>query len=260
MAAFEAGQLELYRGDFLAGLNVRNAPGFEQWALLERERLKELYQRVLVDRLEAAESRGDDRAVIETARPLLGLDNLREEWHRALMRAYARQGQREAALAQFDLCRQVLAVELGAGPATETADLAETIRQGRMDTATDLSPASLVTGSERELLHHSSVPRHNLPPQSTPFIGREKELTGLNDLIANADVRLISVVGPGGTGKTRLALALAERQLETDRFPNDVYFINLAPLSSALHIIPTMAEALKFPLDRGEQQTRTPKQ
>ncbi len=260
VTAFEAGQLDLYRGDFLAGLNVRNAPGFEQWALFERERLKGLYQEALTWQLETAQSRGNDQAVIETARQLLGLDNLGEGWHRALMRAYARQGQREAALTQFDLCRQVLQAELGVGPAAETVALAEAIRQGQVRTTTAVSPVSPSTGSGRRLPSPSAAPRHNLPPQSTPFIGREAELAALDDLIANSGVSLITIVGSGGIGKTRLALAFAQRQIETDRFPNGVYLVNLAPLTAAEHIIPTMAEALNFPLDTSEQQTRTPKQ
>ena len=75
----------------------------------------------------------DDPAIIETAHELLRLDNLREDWYRALMRAYARQGKREAALAQFVQCRQVLQAELGVEPITETVALAEAIRQGRFE-------------------------------------------------------------------------------------------------------------------------------
>ena len=102
---FEAGQIDLYRGDFLEGLNVRDAFGFEEWSLFERERLKGIYKGALVRQLESSESRGDDPTVIETAHKLLRLDNLTEGWYCSLMRAYARQGQREAALAQFELCR-----------------------------------------------------------------------------------------------------------------------------------------------------------
>ena len=114
----------------------------------------------------------------------------------------------------------------------------------------------------RALLDELAVapPPYNVPTQPTPFIGREAELTALDDLIANPEIRLITIVGPGGMGKTRLALASAERHLETGRFPNGIYFVPLAPLSSVDHIIPTMAEALDFPLDAGGKQTRTPKQ
>ncbi|MCP4426195.1 MAG: protein kinase, partial [Chloroflexi bacterium] len=101
---------------------------------------------------------------------------------------------------------------------------------------------------------------HNLPPQPTPFIGREAELTALDDFIANPEIRLATIVGPGGMGKTRLALACAERQLTARYFANGVFFVNLAPLSKVDHIIPTMAKALNFPLRGGEQEKRAPKQ
>ncbi|UCC64798.1 MAG: tetratricopeptide repeat protein, partial [Anaerolineae bacterium] len=113
------------------------------------------------------------------------------------------------------------------------------------------------------------TPRHNLPAQATPFIGREDELAHLNRLISDPDARLITIVGPGGIGKTRLALAAAERQLDatrtTDagpepRFPDGVHFVPLAALSSADQIVPTVAEALTFQLRAGEDEARTPKQ
>lgn len=241
VAAFEAGQLDLYRGDFLAGLNVRNAPSFEQWALIERERLRGIYQEALTRQLETVESRGDDQAVIETARQLLDLDNLGEGWHRALMRAYARQGQREAALAQFDLCRQILQTELGVEPAAETVTLAKAIRQGQVRTTTADSP-----GSERSLPVHSATPRHNLPPQSTPFIGREEELAEITRRLTNPACRLLTLVGPGGIGKTRLALAAAECLLPGETFPGGIYFVPLAALSSVDFLVSALADRLNF--------------
>ena len=114
----------------------------------------------------------------------------------------------------------------------------------------------------------SSSPRprvtHNLPPQLTPFIGRDEELAALADLIADPKVRLITIVGPGGMGKTRLSLAAVERQLEASPseggpFPNSIFFIALAPLRSAEHIVPTIAEALDFQMEGG-QGGRSPRQ
>jgi predicted ATPase/DNA-binding SARP family transcriptional activator len=272
---FEAGQSDLYRGDFLEGLNVRDAFGFEEWTLFERERLKGIYQAALTRRLETSESGGDDQAVIETAHKLLSLDNLREGRYRALMRAYARQGQREAALAQFDLCRQVLKTELGVEPGADTVALAEAIRQGTIETTPDVPPTPLPP--------RPPAPLHTLrvPPQPTPFIGREAELTALDDLIADPSVRMVTIVGLGGMGKTRLALALAEKVVGSERqlirtatvrsspgaeptllFPNGVFFVSLAPLSGVDQIVPTIAQALDFRLETGQTGglTRKPQQ
>jgi len=130
VAAFEAGEIDLYRGDFLEGLSVRNAFGFEDWAFFERERLRDRYQAGLVERLVADEAQGDDDAVIEIAHQLLRLDNLREDWHQTLIKAYARQGKREAALTQYEMYFQILKTELGIEPVTETFSLVEMIKQG----------------------------------------------------------------------------------------------------------------------------------
>ena len=90
-------------------------------------------------------------------------------------------------------------------------------------------------------------PSHNLPPQPTPFIGRETELAQLADLLAEPDLRLITIVGPGGMGKTRLALAVAEAQLSQSRFIGGIFFVSLAHLSESEAIIPAIAEAVGYP-------------
>jgi hypothetical protein len=92
--------------------------------------------------------------------------------------------------------------------------------------------------------------KHNLPIQVTPFVGREAELAELERLLRDPDVRLVTVLGAGGMGKTRLALQAAESLC--DRFPNGVYFVSLAPLQSAEAIVPTIAEALSFAFYEGD--------
>jgi predicted ATPase len=87
-------------------------------------------------------------------------------------------------------------------------------------------------------------PRHNLPAQTTPFIGRQAELVELARLLEDPAVRLVSIVGLGGMGKTRLALEVAAAQL--DRFKHGVYLVPLAPLQAAEAIVPTIAGALGF--------------
>ncbi|MCI0399492.1 MAG: protein kinase, partial [Chloroflexi bacterium] len=89
------------------------------------------------------------------------------------------------------------------------------------------------------------APLHNLPHQPTLFIGREAEMADIRQLLLDEPAcRLLTLVGPGGIGKTRLALALAEAVL--DAFLHGVFFVPLAPLSSAGQILPTLAESLDF--------------
>jgi predicted ATPase/transcriptional regulator with XRE-family HTH domain len=99
-----------------------------------------------------------------------------------------------------------------------------------------------------------------LPPQFTPLIGRVAELNTLDSLFSNAGLRLATIVGPGGMGKSRLALAVAERQLSTVRFPDGVFFVELVPVDTAEQIATKIANTLDFPLVGGGRQTRTPRQ
>jgi len=89
----------------------------------------------------------------------------------------------------------------------------------------------------------SSCP-NNLPIQTTPFLGREEELGKITELLKNPSCRLVTLIGPGGIGKTRLALQAAAEEIE--RFTHGVYFIALDPLSSADFLVAAIAEALKF--------------
>ncbi|MBC7870245.1 MAG: AAA family ATPase [Chitinophagaceae bacterium] len=94
------------------------------------------------------------------------------------------------------------------------------------------------------------VTKHNLPLASTPFIGRTHELADIAKLIVDPDCRLLTLVGPGGIGKTRLALE-AVGELET--YTDGVYFAPLQPLSSPDFIVSTIAEALNFQFCPGEE-------
>jgi predicted ATPase len=106
-------------------------------------------------------------------------------------------------------------------------------------------------------LEHSP---QNLPIQPTPFIGRAHELASLETILTQSNTRLVTLTGPGGMGKTRLALAVAERQLRSERFADGAFFVALAPVGAPEHIITTLADALAFPLATGGPQTHTPRQ
>jgi predicted ATPase len=101
---------------------------------------------------------------------------------------------------------------------------------------------------------------NNLPIPPTPFVGRVEELTDLEELLTDPDKRLVSIVGAGGMGKSRLAIRLAAQQLmamtssngkEEPRFPDGAFFVRLAPLESTEAILPTIAEAFGFTFYEG---------
>ena len=103
------------------------------------------------------------------------------------------------------------------------------------------------TGKRMVGLSAESRGKHpnNLPAQTTRLIGREKELQEVVQLLMRDDARLLTLTGPGGTGKTRLSLEVAAELLE--RFRSGVYFVRLAPISDIELVVPTIAQTLGIP-------------
>lgn len=104
-------------------------------------------------------------------------------------------------------------------------------------------------------LRSLSTSPHNLPVQLTSFVGREQDLLRLRALLLDADVRLLTLTGPAGTGKTRLALQLAEDTLA--EFPRGVFFVPLAPLADPELVPSTIAEAIGVREVAGQSLPRT---
>ena len=205
--------VDLYQDELLAGFAVRDAPAFDEWLLLQREQLRDLVIRALDFLIAGYTRRGDHADGIACATRLLALEPWREEAHRQLMLLLARSGQRSAALAQYETCRRILADELGVEPMDETIALYEHLRA-------TLAP-----------------PPHNLPPPPTAFVGRERELAVLAERLADPTCRLVTIVGLGGSGKTRLALQAARRYVTPETmvggqlFPDGVYLVELVGIS-----------------------------
>jgi predicted ATPase/DNA-binding SARP family transcriptional activator len=235
-----AAAVAVYHGDLLPGFTCDSLP-FEDWLRLERERLHQAALEAMSTVTANYLQTGRFDQAQSVARQQLGLEPWRESAFRQLMQAYALAGDRVNALAQYAQCREVLWAELGIEPAGETVALYESIKSG------DYGP---ITAGE------SFVPlvevQHHLPAYATPFIGREAELAALDDFVADPSVRLVTIVGPGGIGKTRLAVAAAERVLAAGIFPEGLYFIDLAPLPETGRILPALADALNFPLPGGD--------
>jgi predicted ATPase/DNA-binding CsgD family transcriptional regulator len=110
-------------------------------------------------------------------------------------------------------------------------------------------------GRRLGLLASAARPPHNLPLPPTPFIGREAELAALASYLVDPATRLITIFGPGGVGKTRLALAAARNQLNSEQTPHPfaqgIYFVPLAGLKTADLLTPTVAEALNLRFEEG---------
>ncbi len=245
------GAVSLYHGDFLAGLPVEDAPLFQEWRLAQQESLhQEILEALLA--LSASYAAGGDLVLqANTLRRLLQLQPWHEEAHRQLMDALARTGQRTAALTQYKRCRQILADELGVEPAEETTALYRLIQAE--PAPGDVRPRPLASRHR---------PGHNLPPATTPFIGRDTLLAQLVDTLPETGVRLVTLLGPGGAGKTRLALEAARRLLPS--FPGGVWFVPLADVPRSASeddirqaLAGTILEHLGLTLQQPEDPWRT---
>ena len=217
----------LYRGDFMDGFVLRGAPAFDEWMLAQRARYRDVMLHVLHVLTSHHLRRREYGRAVDTASRLLALDNWREEAHRQLMQALARSGQRGAALAQYETCRRILERELGISPSVETQLLSERIRAA------------------------GNRPRHNLPLSTTPFFGREAELARIDAWVNDPNSRLLTIIGPGGAGKSRLALE-AVRPYQTD-FLEGVWFVSLAAASGKSGMVTAMAAAIGFQFATAER-------
>jgi DNA-binding SARP family transcriptional activator/predicted ATPase/Tfp pilus assembly protein PilF len=216
-----AATLSTYGGDFLADFYLPGAPRFNDWVNGEQERLRRGVLGALEQLVTLALETSNPPLGIAAAEKWLGIDELDETAHAHLIHLLALNGQGIAALAHYDRLVRLLRDELGVDPEPETAALI--VRVGRGDI--------VVVTPDR------STPRpvlaHNLPRELTPFIGRTAERAVLVARLLDRAYPLVTVIGEGGMGKTRLALAAA-RYLIADGAPlksifaDGVWFVSLA--------------------------------
>jgi DNA-binding SARP family transcriptional activator len=225
---------ELYGGGFLAHFFLPDSAPFEEWAALKREVLQRQALEALSYLVSYYERRGEYATAEAYVRRQLALEPWHESAHRHLMRLLMLNNQRSQALAHYEQCCRILAEELGVDPAAETTALYEQIRDESQEIIADVTRLALP--AERA---------HNLPPPPTPFVGREQELAGIAALLDDPACRLLTLVGAGGIGKTRLALQAATEQL--DAFADGVYFVPLAAVPSADLAIAAIGEAIGSP-------------
>lgn len=236
LADIDAGDLETavshYHGDLLPGFTCDSLE-FENWLRQERESLHNLALETMVELTRDHLQNGRYQKAQTIARQQLNLEPWRERAHRQLMHACVLAGDRNKALAQFEVCKETLWDELGVDLAPETVTLFEDIKAGRYG----------ATISDAYLTPPIKV-RHNLPAELTPLIGRELERSQIKQQLTQDGHRLVTIVGPGGMGKTRLAIAIGKELLT--QFQDGVYFVDLAPLAEADEIPSTIAAVLDY--------------
>ena len=224
----------LYRADFLAGFSLTDAVEFDAWQTIQTETLRLELAGVLEKLAHGLADRGQFDDAISAARQWLAQDPLNEAAHCALIVFHGRAGDRAAAARQFSECARVLQAELGIAPGPETVALHEAV-----------IVASTTAGRVGGASAAPAAPFASLPADATPFIGREPELAQVAERLADPGCHLLTVLGPGGMGKTRLAIQAACRAL--DHFSQGVYFVDLAPLTSAEQLSTAVLQALRAP-------------
>ncbi len=256
-AALEAlqAQVDLYRGDFLEGFYVRHAPEFEQWLLVEQERLRATAVQRFSNLAARYQQSGHLPNAIRTLRRLLGLEPWREEVHHQLMKLLAHNGEPHAALRQYELCRLALADELDVEPGAAITRFYAELRANGKAAGPRERPATLpVVHAPAEIAREQAKPTHHLPHPPTEFVGRAAEIKTLVVRLRDPACRLLTLVGPGGIGKTRLALEVAGKlsdpefatSASTALFPEGLFFVSLMSVDTAASMIATIAEAVGF--------------
>ena len=237
---------QLYGGDLLKNVELDAAPEFDDWLHRERTRYRQLAQSVF-DRLivrhreraqrDTAYASSAREAAFATARRWVELEPAAESAHRWLMQLFFESGQREAALAQFEVCRRELAVALGRGPDAQTRTLFDAIAADGPGTGpTTPSAGAPVTD-----------PTLRAPELAgTSFVGRIDELASLEQLLSDPSCRLLTLHALGGTGKSRLAFALANQV--ASRFVLGASWVALEPVASAAQLPDAIARALGLEL------------
>jgi predicted ATPase/DNA-binding SARP family transcriptional activator len=209
--------IALYHGDLLPSC-------YDDWIVPERERLRQAFSGALERLLLLLERASQPREAIAYAERLLRHDPLREESYRALMRLHAACGDRAGVRRVYQTCATVLERELGVEPSAATREAYELLLKVDVQVQPVLpQPANT-----------------NLPVPLTSFVGREREIVELNRLLATT--RLLTLTGPGGCGKTRLALEAATKLV--DDYPNGVWLVELARLADPTLVVQALAATL----------------
>jgi predicted ATPase/DNA-binding SARP family transcriptional activator len=246
--------LSLYRGDLLPD------DRYEDWALPRRDELR-VRRRKLLTRLAALhEAAGNPLAAISVLSPLVADDPADEYAQQALIRAYALSGDRPAALRQHEQLVAALRDQLAVPPDTATDQLYADVVAGKLS-GDDIRLADRASSNGGAARREAGTPRHhpgparaghNLPVSLSTFIGRDRALAELSALLGQH--RLVTLTGPGGCGKTRLAVQAAGRALAD--FPDGAWLTELASVAdTGEHAV---GRALAESLSLGERSGQSP--
>jgi DNA-binding SARP family transcriptional activator/predicted ATPase/Tfp pilus assembly protein PilF len=237
---------DLYQADFMAGFVLPDTPTFDEWQLAQAARWQQEVLPVLDRIVSLLRAQQQIDKVITYAAHRVALDPLDETAQKQLLHLYLDSGQMSTAVQQYKRFAGQMEAELGVLPAF-TLDSLLSDPPLQKSQVTDRQPAvandvdSQTTAGAAEQTAVSAP----LPRSLTPFMGRTQEVAAVVDRLTNPDCALLTLTGPGGVGKTRLALAAA-RRLES-HFAQGVYFVPLAAATDANALWSALAAALGLP-------------
>jgi predicted ATPase/DNA-binding SARP family transcriptional activator len=237
-----ADAVQRYGGMFLQGFTLPTSAEFDAWVDHERQHWERRYLDALALLVDGYAADGAYAQAIAAARRALEVDELAEDMHRSLIALYAAIGDQAGALRQFERCAVVLERKLGVSPLPETRAVYEAVRDGRFgdkETSRQADKESRASPAAQSPSLPFSPSR--LPSPPTPLIGRQEERAAAAALLADPALRLLTLVGAGGSGKTRLALQIAKDV--GDLFPDGAVFVALAPLRDHALVLPAIGQA-----------------
>ncbi|HYO68101.1 MAG TPA: BTAD domain-containing putative transcriptional regulator, partial [Archangium sp.] len=239
----ELGALEravnLYRGRLLEGLTLPGCSTFDEWLAPSTERHHLLATQALERLTTALVVRGRLQEALPHAQRLVELEPTHEEGHHTLMKLYGWLGRWADALRQHQSCLDVLREQLDVPPQPETLRLLEALKARALPPPPCTAPAVHVSTP------HEAPGASALPPASPPLHGRAQELRVLLQHLEDVACRLLTLTGPGGIGKTRLAQEAAHRRAPAHR--HGARFISLAAVDLPARLATVLVEALELP-------------
>ncbi|PKO13973.1 MAG: hypothetical protein CVU39_16470 [Chloroflexi bacterium HGW-Chloroflexi-10] len=233
--------LALRNGAFLAHFQLKGGLLFDEWQTLMREEFDQQALQGMAQLSEIYEKRGEYTLAQQMAHRMIDIAPWDEQAHLQLMRLFALDGQKSVAQNQYRILKHFLQEHLNVEPADETKALFEQIRSRKIE--------------QTSVFLRFSPGHSNLPKFSSPFIGREQEMEEITDLLVDPACRLLTLLGTGGVGKTRLALEIAQQQFGL--LSEGVFFIPLSSVSTAEKVSAAVSDAIGLVLtDQSDPHTR----